>query len=838
MGLDTARHRVPSWVLLLCVLSSSTCVHASPAPSPERPGIAFFYGAHTPVAELSHFGRVVVEPGNVSAGELATLQESSTVFAYLSVGEVSRSSPSYAQVRPSWILAENEAWSSSVIDPLVEEVRAFLISRAEELWAQGYRGFFLDTLDSPLAVPASDEVRRARALAFVALAREMHERLPGVRLLLNRGFELFPEVAPFAEALVAESLFARWNAAARRYEPVPDADRTWLLARLQEVRQRHGLPVVVIDYVAPAERQRARAVARDIQALGFIPYVTNARLDILGVGEVEVIPRKVLALYDGAAGGPADSSLHRWLAMPLEALGLTLDYRDVREPLPEEPLVGRYAGVVGWVSGTPVEHPDVLRVWLERQKEDGVRVALLGEVGFALEPDFLAHRGLAPVRLAGALRLGRADELVGFEAAPVVHAQALPEIQAVDPSVRVHLSVADDSGQEAAAILTSDWGGIALGPYVLEEGFAGRWRWVLNPFTFLEAALAPEPFPVPDVTTENGRRLLVVHVDAEGLATREGSPCASPKGQAALESLLVHPPLPATLSLDREGPCTSPRGGARRMARLSHVEVLTSPAPVGGGPGLLDLDNPSLTGLSPLLEPSGERVYSPLVDARAYSLLAWPPYAYSRLAEVLERTDRPRRLAPLALYFPLEACDSPAGLRALESLRSHALARPTLPLWLGEYAARAMGFSRVTLSRQLDGAWWIRGLGALRTLRLPAALGWPDPRSSTGVAGFLETPQGRYVSLSASEARLVLAPRPPAGPVLAWANAPLVSWRGSPSPSLRLRGHLPVSLALSGVREGCRLVGPAGSLPGVPGEGVRIFHFPEPDTGDARLVCP
>jgi hypothetical protein len=811
-----------------------TCVLPASVASAGAPGIAFHYGANPPVEELSHFEQVVVEPRHMSLEKLAVLRGASVVHAYLSIGEMSREHPAHARLQESWIIGRNEAWDSSVLDPLQEGVRELLLSQAEALWADGYQGLFLDTLDSPLGVAAPASVRQARIQALVELLQDMHRRLPGVKLLLNRGFELFPEVAPLAHGLVAESLFAQWNAKARRYEPVPEEDRAWLVEKLDGLRRRHGLPVTVVDYVPPAERERARAVARDIHALGFTPYVTNSRLDMLGVGLLEVIPRRVLALHDGAEGEAAASSLHRYLAVPLEALGYVLEYRDVREPLPEEPLAGRYAGVVAWLADVPPRRHAALRAWLDGQCDAGVRVALLGELGFAREPAFLAKRGLAPVRLKGAPRLGRADALVGFEAPPALHARALPDFQAVAPEVRVHLSVEDASGQEAAAVVTGPCGGLALGPYVLEEGFAGQRRWVLEPFAFLEASLGAEPFPILDVTTENGRRVRVVHVEVTGYEPHSAL--------LGLASLLSRHPLPTTLSLARSAP-----GGSQehlllmRLARPSQLVRVVPSTLLSDGLGYLSLENPSLTVLSPLLAPGterGERIYAPLVDGRDYERLASPPYAYSRLVGVLERTERPRRLKPLGLAYPMEAFASPAGLRTFELLHAWVREQPSLPLWLDEYVERVEGFARATLARHLDGSWRLRGLGALRTVRVPPSLGWPELQRSRHVVGFLDAPQGRYVSLQGPEAGLVLGQEPPRGPALAWANAPVVSWSATPSLSLRLRGLVPVSLALAGVPSGCALVGPSGTIRGVPERGVLVFHFPRSDTGDARLVCP
>jgi hypothetical protein len=287
---------------------------------------------------------------------------------------------------------------------------------------------------------------------------------------------------------------------------------------------------------------------------------------------------------------------------------------------------------------------------------------------------------------------------------------------------------------------------------------------------------------------------------------------------------------------------------ARAPAQRRHLHLESHDGPGlrlgarGGGLGRLSLDNLSLTGLSPRLGPptgQGTRVvYDPLVDARTYASLAQPPYAYARLTSALEWTEWPLRLEPLSLYYPLQACASPAGLRALRQLHGWALKQPTLPLWTCEYTERIRGFASATFSRRLDGSWQVRDMGALRTLRLPRSLGWPEPGRSEAVAGFLDVPQGRYVSLSGPEARLFLVPELPQGPRLAWANASIVSWEREPGLAVRLRGHLPVTLALAGVSPACHFDTPAGRIRGTSRDGLLHFRFPRPDTGHARLVCP
>ncbi|MBV5350088.1 hypothetical protein JZU71_02710, partial [bacterium] len=94
---------------------------------------------------------------------------------------------------------------------------------------------------------------------------------------------------------------------------------------------------------------------------------------------------------------------------------------------------------------------------------------------------------------------------------------------------RVLLAVGDGKQVTSDAVAITSWGGYALEPYLLIEALKDRARWVVDPFAFLQQALRLPLQPVPDVTSENGVRLLFSHVDADGFESqveRPGGPLA------------------------------------------------------------------------------------------------------------------------------------------------------------------------------------------------------------------------------------------------------------------------------------------------------------------------
>jgi len=506
----------------------------------EAPHTAFYYGPQPPVELLMQFDRVVVEPAQLSAPQRAAISHhGAQLYAYLSVGEAEPWRKDYADFDPAWRLGRNDNWNTDVADLTRSGWRDLLRRRVARLWADGYRGFFLDALDSWLP-HTRGEGRAAQAEALTGFIVELKRDYPEISLIANRGFEVLDRVAPLLDGLVAESLYGGYLPRRDGYRDVPAADREWLLSRLSAAHEQHGLPVTVIDYLPLARRDEADALIRRIEAHGFRAWVASGRHTTLGRGSLRPQPRRVLMLYDGRnADGSlrdiADSRVHRLLAMPLEYMGYVPEYVDIRHGLPQGPLADRYAGAVSWFDRHP---PPVLglRRWILRQLEDRLPLAVFGQWGIPHDAALRRATGLPPYTdsVATVRRVAARDALIGFEGEPSLIARQLGGYRADDDEQLAahspHLLLEGVDGRRAAGVVSGPWGGVALDPWILYEDYRGRTQWVLDPFTFLRRALHLAQIPAPDATTENGRRVLLAHIDGDGfasLAQRPGSPYAA-----------------------------------------------------------------------------------------------------------------------------------------------------------------------------------------------------------------------------------------------------------------------------------------------------------------------
>ncbi len=548
------------------------------------PAVAFYYGATPPWNELQAFDLAVVDPDHVT-GALPVLPHT-RVAAYVSVGEVQPSRAYAREIPAGWLVGLNAAWGSRLVDQAQPGWPAFFVDKIiTPLWDQGYRDFFLDTLDSWHAIAKTPEQRAAQEAGLVAVIAAFKQRYPEARLIFNRGFEILERTRGQVSALAAESLYQGYDAANQSYRPVAEKDRAWLKAQLQRARDEFGLPVIVIDYVAAANRELARATAQRIEADGFIPWVSTGELDTLGVGRVEVMPRRVLLVHSPLANEYAlrQNAVVRMATMPLNYLGYAAEYVDTQH-LPQQPLSGRYAGIVVWLGDQTAEaEAQRLAAWLPKQVAEHLPVAIVGQLSLLLATPLKSTLGFessaATARPATVAVIQR-HAMLGMEHQPHPSVYEFFPLKLKNGTPLLTLSM---EGQQQVAAGLAPWGGYVMSSSAVVTLANERdIRWIINPFDFFKAALRLPDMPVPDVTTESGRRMLMVHMDGDGFVSRSelrGNPYA---GEVVRDRVVRKYPLPMTLSvieaeLSPQGlyPKLSSKleGVAREIFRAPHVEI-------------------------------------------------------------------------------------------------------------------------------------------------------------------------------------------------------------------------------------------------------------------------
>jgi polysaccharide biosynthesis protein PelA len=244
------------------------------------------------------------------------------------------------------------------------------------------------------------------------------------------------------------------------------------------------------------------------------------------------VRREILALYDSQhEKTPQTTRIHHFAEMPLNWLGYKITYLDVNAALPEPTDLGRYRGILTWFV-EPMQRVERYLDWLDKATAQGARYVFIAEVAppvmVANHPQLtriLGRLGLRPtsqyVNVTHTAKVLISNpEMVGFER-PLD--KALPDFRVfglIPEKSTVHLSVRAPErfgGEAAALIVTNALGGYMADEYsIYFEPNTDRVRWTSNPFLFFKLAFGEDRFPVPDVTTQSGRRIYFSHIDGDG----------------------------------------------------------------------------------------------------------------------------------------------------------------------------------------------------------------------------------------------------------------------------------------------------------------------------------
>lgn len=324
--------------------------------------------------------------------------------------------------------------------------------------------------------------------------------------------------------------------------------------------------------------------------------------------------RRVLALFDSRKYQERRSNAHLFFEMPLNRLGLTVEYADVnRRPLPDARL---YRAIVVWFTDTNVPQvPEYLR-WLKQAADSGVRLIVVSGFGVNLEgaaastnwplvQETLAAMGMnygtVPFLIDPFLVTLKQDEpdAFGFELRQPMGPLPFYNYRIVNPdAMKPWLTVVrtDLLGSESVAVAAGKRGG-----FISDHQLSGsdidspvwHYRWYLDPFRFLACATGLEETAAPtapanlrpDVTTAFGCRAAFSHIDGDGMhnKTQDIPGVQRLAADVLYESILKRYPVPITVSYIAAE--TTKQGGAddEFLKKLRTIMALPNVTPAAHG---------------------------------------------------------------------------------------------------------------------------------------------------------------------------------------------------------------------------------------------------------------
>lgn len=822
------------YLILAILLAVAGALAGAPVESKASPRLYVDYSAKPLPQNLAAFDLCVLDPA--AEADLEPGHSLGNRFlAYVSAVEARPGSVNETVAKAEGIpfAGKNESWGTRLMDVAHPAWLAAMMGQVvRPAMVKGFDGIFLDTVDSAAllgkAIPGHEKPARA---AIAALIREIKLKYPDKSIVVNRGFELLPDVRALVSGVLVESVYRTCDPKTRAYAAVSAEGTAWVVERIRQVQQL-GLPVYAVDYVPAAEKQLAKATADKLAALGCVPFVTTIDLQGVALAPVCEVSRRVLVLFgwdpseaERPAARPAGTLTARALHAELEWMGCEVEYLDIgSHALPAE-LPAQVAGVIVDAQTKPrLDQETHLVTWLADRARENVPVLFAGSLpwsGARAWAEFSRRFGVAgtgrAVYGASEVRVAALDGSVMNGAAPIKpRALGFADVRApAGAKVFLSLSAKDRSGAAARfdPVFLASWGGAWLDPCVVRAPFDGAAPLGLDAGAFFKQWLRGAAFPALDVTTLDGRRVFHAELLGDGFASPSTLPGHPTCAEVMRDRILSRYPLPVTVAVsekqlgggelerdhdtlvrneniartllamphvqagvigasEKEGGSPVEQLGHRLLTKGKEFEIVLWTGAKGIGAEATKLRRPARLvcgsehprgahGASPrtlLWNDDLHVIASQPDDLALTSRFEGPSHGgYSALIEHFQRTEAPRRTAPVEARFHFESAARLSSLRAVEDVLQWCLRQPLHPVTARQYSLMAADARSAKVFQLATDHWLITGAGECRTLRFDASAGVPDIGRSTGIAGWRREGSALYVhTLGAPRVELVM----------------------------------------------------------------------------------
>ena len=272
-------NNVSPWNILLCL----ACVGGLSVAHAHAESWIVYYSDKAPIEAFDAY-KVLVFDSDFHPPLEPLLEQKKILLGYLSLGEVEHVRHYFGHVKDEGILLhENQYWKGSyfvdVRDPrwtkrVIEELIPAILH-------QGFRGVFLDTLDNPPHLERQDPEKYGGMITAAArLVRTIRRHYPTMPIMMNRGYELLPEVEGHIDILLAESFFTDYDFDTKVYSKVPpDLYQEQLLIINAAKTRQPGLRIFTLDYWNPEDTKGIARIYSEQRGNGFSPYVATIELD-------------------------------------------------------------------------------------------------------------------------------------------------------------------------------------------------------------------------------------------------------------------------------------------------------------------------------------------------------------------------------------------------------------------------------------------------------------------------------------------------------------------------------------------------------------------------------
>lgn len=269
--------RILLYVALLTLLPAIGCAAG------ER--WVVYYSDKLPAEDFAGFDVIVFDREHHPP--LEPLKDKITL-GYISLGEAETYRDDFELLKQKNIfLTDNPLWEGHIIIDIRKRAwKDYMLNvLIPATLDEGFDGIMLDTTDSPVYLENNDPKKYAGMReAAIDLIRSMRQRYPDIKIMLNRGFDILPQVAGDIDMVMAETIYTDWQPGTHYPVIQPEATYNEYLQTLKAARRMSPkLKVYTIDYWPAEDRKSVQAISSRQREEGFVPYVAPS-LDLDQVG--------------------------------------------------------------------------------------------------------------------------------------------------------------------------------------------------------------------------------------------------------------------------------------------------------------------------------------------------------------------------------------------------------------------------------------------------------------------------------------------------------------------------------------------------------------------------
>lgn len=265
-------------VILSALLAASGCAGVAPIYLDGKDRWAVYYGETGHARSFAPYSLVVLD--SAAHPDVQDVKAySGTVLGYVSIGEVdAMHDPASA---PAQLIEKNTNWNSQLVDIRQPDWQKYILEeKVPAILARGFDGVMLDTIDSALYLEQQQpEHYKGMKVAAIYIVKALHYRYPDMPIMLNRGFDIWPEVAGDVSMVLAEGTLTRTDLKSGKTEWQPDDAYQQYIKKIAEAKgYNKDLRVYTLDYWDMNDKKGVLRIYDTQRSHGFVPYVTTPDL--------------------------------------------------------------------------------------------------------------------------------------------------------------------------------------------------------------------------------------------------------------------------------------------------------------------------------------------------------------------------------------------------------------------------------------------------------------------------------------------------------------------------------------------------------------------------------